>query len=139
MAAMHIDTQRRSVSLDPRDPAFYNDPYPAYHALRAKAPVFFWEESGYWCFVRHADVSALLRDRRFGRQITHVVSRNALGWPDIPTRLRPFYAFEENSLLELEPPAHTRIRTLVNRAFLSRAVERLRPRIEALAHELMDN
>ena len=41
-------------------------------------------------------------------------------------------------MLELEPPVHTRLRTLVNRAFVSRQVERLRPRVEALANELID-
>jgi len=41
-------------------------------------------------------------------------------------------------LLELEPPDHTRLRTLINRAFVSRQVDRLAPRIEALAHELID-
>ena len=39
------------------------------------SPVFFWEDYGFWCFARHADVSALLRDRRFGRQMMHVMSR----------------------------------------------------------------
>lgn len=135
---MKIDSNRRSVSLDPRDPAFFNNPYPAYHAIGAKVPAFRWEQYGYWCFARHEDVSTLLRDRRFGRQILHVMPREELGWPDIPERLNPFYAFEEHSLLENEPPVHTRLRNLVNRAFLSRQVERLRPRIASLTHELID-
>jgi cytochrome P450 len=83
-------------------------------------------------------VSALLRDRRFGRQILHVATREELGWPETPQHLKPFYDFESHSLLETEPPVHTRLRGLVNRAFLSRIVERLRPRIETLAHELID-
>lgn len=135
---MQIDPVRRAVSLDPRDPAFYNNPYPAYREIRAAAPVFYWEEYGYWCFARHEDVNALLRDRRFGRQITHLVSREQLGWPEIPPQLAPFYAFEAHSLLELEPPAHTRIRGLVNRAFVARAIEGLRPRIAALAQSLIN-
>ena len=45
-----IDAARRRVRLDPRDPAFFNDPYPAYAAIRAEAPVFFWEDYGFWCF-----------------------------------------------------------------------------------------
>ena len=68
----------------------------------------------------------------------HVASRKELGWPEIPEHLAKFYAFEENSLLEREPPVHTRLRKLVNRAFVSRQVEQLRPRIEALAHQLID-
>lgn len=135
---MKIDSKGRRVSLDPRDPSFFNDPYPAYDAIRASVPRFVWEEYGYWCFARHEDVSALLRDRRFGRQILHVMSREELGWPGIPPHLAPFHEFERHSLLETEPPVHTRLRGLVNRAFLSRAVERLRPAIARLAHELID-
>jgi cytochrome P450 len=139
MAAMQIDPARRSVSLDPRNPAFFNDPYPYYREIHAASPVFYWEEYGYWCFAGHDDVSTLLRDRRFGRQITHIVSREKLGWPDIPSQLAPFYAFEAHSLLELEPPTHTRIRGLVNRAFVSRAIEGLRPRIAGLAQSLIND
>ncbi len=142
MAAMrhslHIDKARRSVSLDPVDPLFYNDPYPAYHAIRAEVPAFQWEQYGFWCFARHEDVNALLRDRRFGRQILHVASREELGWPETPEHLKPFYDFESHSLLELEPPVHTRLRGLVNRSFLSRQVERLRPAIVSLSNGLID-
>jgi cytochrome P450 len=133
-----IDVAGRRVRLDPRDPRFYQDPYPAYRAVQDAAPVFFWENYGHWCFCRHAAVSALLRDRRFGRQILHVASRESLDWPERPARLEPFDAIERHSLLELEPPEHTRLRGLVNRAFVSRQVERLAPRIEALAHQLID-
>ena len=133
-----IDAARRRVTLDPRDPVFFQDPYPAYHAIREAAPVFYWEDYGYWCFAGHADVSALLRDRRFGRQILHVTSRERLGWAEPPPHLAPFNAIERHSLLELEPPEHTRLRGLINRAFVSRQVERLAPRIAELANEAID-
>jgi cytochrome P450 len=135
---LQIDAVGRRVSLDPRDPDFYTNPYPGYHEIQAAAPVFFWEEYGYWCFCRHADVSALLRDRRFGRQVLHVAERASLGWREPPEHLARFTAIERHSLLELEPPEHTRLRGSVNRAFVSRQVERLAPRIEALANELID-
>jgi len=126
------------LDLDPRDPAFYNNPYPAYHAIRARSPAFFWKQYGIWCFAAHADVTALFRDKRFGRQILHVATREELGWEESPTHVKPFYDVEAHSLLELEPPDHTRLRTLINRAFVSRQVERLASRIEALAHQLID-
>ena len=135
---MKIDPARQTVSLDPRDPEFVQNPYPAYHAIRAAAPVFVWEQFGYRCFARHEDVNALLRDRRLGRQITHIMSREEVGLAAMPDHLKAFFAFEQHSLLELEPPAHTRLRGLVNRAFLSRQVERLKPRLVALCHELID-
>jgi cytochrome P450 len=133
-----IDAVRRRVSVDPRDPTFFNDPYPAYRAIREAVPTFFWEQYGFWCFSRHGEVSALLRDRRFGRQILHLASRAELGWSEPPQHLKPFFDLERHSLLELEPPEHTRLRNLVNRAFVSRQVERLAPRIAALTNKLID-
>jgi cytochrome P450 len=132
-----IDVARR-VRLDPRDPDFFNEPYRAYAAIRDAAPAFFWEDYGFWCLARHADVSALLRDRRFGRQILHVMSRAELRWPEPKPHLEPFDALERHSILELEPPEHTRLRGLVNRAFVSRRIEKLGAQIAALAHERID-
>jgi cytochrome P450 len=135
---MQIDTNTRSVNLDPRNAQFVQNPYPAYHAIRAQLPAFKWEQYGHWCFAAHDDVNALLRDRRFGRQILHVATREELGWPDVPEHIRIFAEHETHSLLELEPPVHTRLRGLVNRAFLSRQVERLRPRLVSLCNSLID-
>jgi cytochrome P450 len=126
-----------TLSVDPRDTVFVQDPYPTYAGLR-QGLLFWWEAYGHWCSARHDVVSAILRDRRFGRQVLHVASREELGWPEPDPRLEPFWAVERFSLLELEPPAHTRLRGLVNRAFVSRQVERLRPRIERLADALID-
>lgn len=122
----------------PTDPAFVQDPNPTYARMRALGPAVFWEDYGHAVFTRHAQVSALLRDRRFGREVTHLASREALGWDPIPDRLAPFHAVEAHSLLEREPPAHTRLRRLVNRAFTSRAIAGLAPRIEAEARRLVD-
>ena len=138
MAAMRIDAARRSVSLDPCDPDFFQNPFPYYDTLRDQVPAFMWEEYGHWCFARYDDVNTLLRDRRFGRQVLHVASREELGWPETPRHLKPFQAFERHSLLELEPPVHTRLRGLINRSFLSRQVERLRPAITGLSNDLID-
>lgn len=123
-------SQQYSFRQSPTDPAFVQDPYPAYERMRALGPAVFWEDYDHWCFHRFEDVDALLRDRRFGRE-------NPRPAPT-PPHLQPFADFSRHSLLEREPPAHTRLRALVNRAFVSRAVERLRPRITALAHQLID-
>lgn len=126
------------ASLDPRDPAFVANPYPDYAQLRALGPAVTWDALGLTCFTRHAEVNALLRDRRFGRQVLHLTTRDALGWPPPAAHLAHFDAFEAHSLLELEPPAHTRLRALVTPPFVPRAVAALEPRIEALAHTLID-
>jgi len=131
------DATRRTLSLDPHEGAFYQNPYAAYAWLHQQDGPVFWKEFGFWCFGGHDDVNRLLRDRRFGRA-------HAPGGPDSQgvvgdrSHLTHFDALETRSLLEVEPPTHTRLRTLVNRAFVSRQVEKLRPRIEALAEELID-
>jgi len=135
---MQKDKHPVTVDLDPRDPTFFDDPYPHYEAIRTRSRVFFWQQFGMWCFIGFDDVNRLLRDKRFGRQILHVASREELGLDAPKPHLRHFDAVEAHSLLELEPPAHTRLRTLVNRAFVSRQVERLRPEIAALTHRTID-
>ena len=124
-----------SVSQNPKDPGFVQDPYRFYADMHRAAPVFFWREYGVWCVAGYDQVNALLRDRRLGRE-------NRWGAPLNPAEgrghLKDFDRIESGSLLEREPPAHTRLRTLVNRAFVSRSVERLRPRIGALANVLID-
>ena len=66
------------ASARPRDPAFYQNPYAFYSALHLGTPTFLWEDYGHWCFTGFKEVNALLRDRRFGREILHVATREEL-------------------------------------------------------------
>lgn len=77
-------------------------------------------------------IHSVLKDRRFGREVP---PENA---PNIPARLKPFYDIEAHSMLELEPPKHTRLRRLVLRAFTSRRINSMSPEIEQLCHQLID-
>jgi unspecific monooxygenase len=126
------------ASAQPRELAFYRDPYAFYDAVHAASPAFFWDNYNHWCFAGFKDVSLLLRDKRFGRQILHLMSREQLGMAPPKPHTAAFDQTEQYSLLTLEPPSHTRLRSLVNRAFVSRNVEQLRPRIERLANQLID-
>lgn len=111
------------------DDAFVQDPYPAYARARAIGPVCFWSDMGMVAAFDHQTVSQMLRDRRLGR--TPLTPRPR------PAHLEPFRAFEDNSLLELEPPRHTRLRSLVLRAFTSRRVTTLRADIEEITQTLI--
>ncbi|HEU4532873.1 MAG TPA: cytochrome P450, partial [Polyangiaceae bacterium] len=133
-----IDRANRRVSLDATDPAFYQDPYAAYGAIGAATPVFYWEELGRWCLTGYEAVNGVFRDKRFGREILHVATREEVNLPEPPEHVRPFYAVDDLTMLAREPPAHTRLRALVSRAFVARQIERLRPRVAALANELID-
>ena len=135
--ALQFDAGTGRVRLDPHDAAFVQDPYAAYAFFHDRARAFFWEDFGFWCFAGYDDVNRLLRDRRLGRERPGGY-RNFPEGADARRHLAAFDAVEAHSLLELEAPVHTRLRTLVNRAFVSRQVERLRPKAEALAHRLVD-
>lgn len=120
------------LSQSPTDPEFVQNPYPFYDRARAAGPLFHWSEYDLPCATSHAAVSAILRDRRMGREAP---VENA---PEIPGHLAAFYACEAHSMLELEPPTHTRLRKLVLHAFTSRRIAALEPEIEALCHRLID-
>jgi cytochrome P450 len=136
---LHLDINGLTVRLNPRDPHFYNNPYPYYDALRALPQPFFWEDFNLWCFGQWEDVNGLLRDRRFGRQITHLKSREELGWPPIAEELKPFYIVDDATMIQMEPPGHTRLRSLVQKAFMARQIESLRPRLQQLCDQRIDD
>ncbi len=119
----------RAISQDPTEPDFVQDPYPFYARARALGPIVHWTEYGMPVATTHAAVTALLRDRRLGRQAPRPAP--------VPEHLAPFYRIEGDSMLELEPPRHTRLRGLVLRAFTSRRVAALAPGIEATCRRLL--
>jgi cytochrome P450 len=135
---LRIDVNQKRVSIDSTHPAFFNDPYATYERVRAVAPAFYWEEQRLWCFMNASDVGAILRDRRFGRELLPLPGQGAPVPTPVPSHVEAFHTVNRDSMLEREPPVHTRLRTLVNRAFVARNIERLRPRIAAMAHELID-
>ncbi|HEX6472764.1 MAG TPA: cytochrome P450 [Streptosporangiaceae bacterium] len=121
---------------DPWAPEFVADPYPALEVLRRERPVFHHGPTGQWVITRHADVDALLRDRRLGRSYLHVATHEEFGRPAEPEFLRPFWDLIRAGMLDVEPPVHTRLRRLVSKAFTARMAEGLRPMIRRLAEEL---
>jgi cytochrome P450 len=109
---------------------FVQNPYPFYERARAAGAFFHWADYGMVCTGNAAAVNAIFRDRRFGRE--------AIVAPEIAPHLAPFYAVEAHSMLEREPPTHTRLRGLVLRAFTSRRIAALAPEITHLSHDLID-
>lgn len=114
--------------FDPRDPEFLADPYPAFAALRAEGEVHHHDGLGLAVAVSHGAASAVLRHRGLGRIWTDATPAD---------RFVSFNLLHRNSLLENEPPAHTRLRKLVSSAFARGHVERLRPTVEALAEGMV--
>ncbi|MEU8852883.1 cytochrome P450 [Streptomyces sp. NPDC048564] len=126
-----------ALAFDPWDPAFLADPYPAYAELRDRGRVHWFEPTNQWLVPHHADVSALLRDRRLGRTYQHRFTHEDFGRTAPPPEHEPFHVLNDHGMLDLEPPDHTRIRRLVSKAFTPRTVEQLKPYVQGLAGELV--
>ncbi len=120
---------RYAVQLDPGEPSFLRDPYPVLASLRANGPVLWHEPMGMWLATTHQAVSKVLRHRSFGRL-----------WSDWQPaeELEPFNALHRNQMMESEGHTHRRLRNLVSAAFGRGHVERMRPRIEVLAAEMVE-
>ncbi len=120
------------VSYNPVSFRTAQDPYPAYAALRARNPVHRSRLLKAWLFTRHSDVDAILRDHRhFGsdpRKGTLSSRQHAMLPPP-----------DEFTMLFLDPPDHTRLRALVNKAFAPKAVNDLEPRIRGILGSLLDD
>ncbi len=119
------------ISQSPLDPAFVQNPYPAYDLMREQGPLFPWKDYGFLCSAQHETVNDLLRDRRFSSELPDDLA------PAVPEHLRAFYAFESRSILAIEPPSHTRIRSLLTRAFTTRRINEMAPQVRALSHDLV--
>ena len=120
--------------FDPFAPGFTDDPYPQYAALRSGAPAG-RHPLGFWLLTRYEDVSGLLR-AGMSVEDGNITDRELI-------ELRKQLYGEEArrrgiSMLDRDPPDHTRLRRLVSKAFTPRAVEALRPRITGLVDEMLD-
>lgn len=116
--------------LDTTDPGFVADPYPQLQQLRNEGEMLWHESWQMWLATSHRAVGAVLRNRRFGRI-----------WEDHrpAEQMDPFNKLHRHQMMENEPPEHTRLRRLVAGAFGRGHVERMRPRIESLAADMVLN
>lgn len=127
--------------FNPYDPAVLADPYPHYQRLRAEDPVHWGiagdpQLAGTWYLLRHDDAQATLKDPRFGREVHKVLPPETL--PPIPEAYRPLFTMAQQWMILRDPPDHTRLRALVNKAFTPRMIEAVRPRIARIADALLD-
>jgi cytochrome P450 len=125
-----------TLAFNPFLPEVHKDPYPLYHQLRSEDPVH-RSSLGFWVLTRHADVLAVLRDPRMSRDPRRSERMELLR---ASAEVDELLSEEEAapSMLFVDPPDHTRLRALVSKAFTPGAVERLRPRVEAIVSELLD-
>ena len=120
----------RAFDLRRLDPAFLDDPFPVYRALREHAPVHRMPDGSYF-LSRYDDCAAVYRDHETWSSDKTVDFRPNLGEG-------PLYEHHTTSLVFSDPPYHTRVRKLLAPAFTPRALMALQPRIEALVDRLLD-
>ena len=127
------------VEFDPLSPDFHANPYPYYAMMHENTPVLFYPDWNGWFVAGYKDVTAALKEERFGKDVLTVMTREEMGWAETPEHLRPLNAMQDAWMLNRDPPDHTHLRTLVHKAFTPRIIEQLRQRTQAITDELIDN
>ena len=117
-----------NVTFNPMDAEFIANPYPTYHRLRAEEPVHH-NPLGFWVLTRYEDVLGTLRDPRFAKEAIAAFVAARFGIAPAGIGL---------SMLDRDPPDHTRLRGLVSTAFTPRVVEMLRPHIQRIVDGLLE-
>ena len=127
------------VKLDLLSPAFKANPYPTYARLRSQSPVVptrLPDGREAWLITRYDDCALALKDARLSKDRRRVSIPHRL---PIEQLVGPLVRPLQFNMLDLDPPDHTRLRSLVHKAFTPRLIARLRERIQALADELLDD
>jgi cytochrome P450 len=119
--------------FDPLSPVVIRNPYPHYHRLRAQDPVH-RSPLGFFVLSRHAEVSLVLREKRFGKDFAGRMARRN----GEQVLEEPVYRSMRHWMLQQDPPDHTRLRGLVARAFTARRVEDMRPRIQQIVDRRLE-
>ena len=129
----HVQTAASEPLFNPLSPDFIRDPYPHYDRLRTTDPMHL-TPFGAYVASRHAEVSLVMRDKRFGKDYVERTKRRY--GPDIMEE--PVFRSMSHWMLQQDPPDHTRLRGLVVKAFTARRVEDMRPRIQEIVDQTLD-
>ncbi len=125
-----------TAEFNPFAPGMLANPYPMYRALREPSPISWSPLMEVWIFTRYDDVVAVLNDSRFSADRRQARNRFSEMVAQREQELGPFARTQ--TMLSSDPPNHTRLRRLVSKAFTPRAVENLRPRIQQIVDQLLD-
>ncbi|QPF83232.1 cytochrome P450 [Bradyrhizobium genosp. L] len=129
----HVQSTSSEPLFNPLAPEFIRNPYPYYERLRTMDPMHL-NAHGAYVASRHAEVSLVLRDKRFGKDFVERTVRRY--GPNIMEE--PAFRSMSHWMLQQDPPDHTRLRGLVVKAFTARRVEDMRPRIQAIVDQTLD-
>ncbi|MCC8938087.1 cytochrome P450 [Bradyrhizobium sp. Arg68] len=129
----HVQPTGSEPLFNPLAPEYIRNPYPYYERLRTMDPVHL-NVHGAFVASRHAEVSLVMRDKRFGKDFSERTIRRY--GPKIMEE--PAFRSMSHWMLQQDPPDHTRLRGLVVKAFTARRVEDMRPRIQQVVDETLD-
>ena len=129
----HAQAKAAEPLFNPLSPDFIRDPYPHYERLRTSDPMHVTAH-GAFLASRHAEVSLVLRDKRFGKDFVDRTIRRY--GPKIMEE--PIFRSMSHWMLQQDQPDHTRLRGLVVKAFTARRVEDMRPRIQEVVDRTID-
>src|SRR5882724_5598719 len=129
----HVQTASSAPLFNPLAPEFIRNPYPHYERMRTTDPVHL-TPLGVYVASRHAEVSLVVRDKRFGKDYVERTIRRY--GPKIMDE--PVFRSMSHWMLQQDPPDHTRLRGLVVKAFTARRVEDMRPRIQEIVDQTID-
>src|SRR6476661_6893971 len=129
----HVQTAGSAPLFNPLDPEFIRNPYPHYERMRTTDPVHL-TPLGMYVASRHAEVSLVMRDKRFGKDF---VERSKRRYSE-KIMDEPVFRSMSHWMLQADPPDHTRLRGLVVKAFTARRVEDMRPRIQEIVDQSID-
>jgi hypothetical protein len=137
LARVAWERLRTGIVFNPSRASLRADPYPFYKELRERDPVHPSWAAGGWVLTRHRDILAVLGDRAFSSDERNWKRHEGIRRSMLRAGLPDPYDSRLTSMLRIDPPDHTRLRTLVSQAFTPRAVERMRPRIQTVVVELL--
>jgi cytochrome P450 len=129
----HVQTATSAPLFNPLSPEFIRNPYPHYARMRTTDPMHL-TPLGMYVASRHAEASIVIRDKRFGKDYAERTIRRY--GPNIMDE--PLFRSFGLTMLQQDPPDHTRLRGLVVKAFTARRVEDMRPRIQKVVDETLD-
>jgi cytochrome P450 len=129
-----VQSAQAEPLFNPLSPDVIRDPYPYFHRLRASEPMH-RSPLGFYVASRHADISFVLRDKRFGKDFAGRMTRR-FGEKVLE---EPVYRTMRHWMLQQDPPHHARLRGLVTKAFTSRRVEDMRARIQEIVDQTLDH
>ena len=126
---------RTAIDFRPYAPGFDENPHPVFQQLRQQAPVYYWADGRSWVVSKHDDILSLVRDKRF---TPDRAKWEHAGQGSVDHIIPELQELNRDGLFSLSDQAHARVRKLVSPALTPRAIERLRPEIQAIVDEVLD-